>query len=269
MSRAVGAGPRCLAKNRLRGRSRARRGEFETLEGRALLSAAPGDNRFFGAIAAPGQVDTHTLTTTATTRLWFDSQTNASSLGWNVAGPRGVVGAASFSTGDGLLTEYGQPAGGLLPAGTYTIRVSGYGDATGSYMFRVLDLAAASSITAGSVVVGTLPTPNGTSVYTLTAAAGDRFQFTNVSLQGDGGRWRLVDPYGQQVFDSPMASTMIVDLTATGDYSLILDGAIDATQAASYGFVAGRLSNTPPPAITGTVIAPGTAVNGVVEAGGQ
>jgi ELWxxDGT repeat protein len=242
-----------------------------------MLSATQGDNRFFGAIAAPGQVDTHTLTTNATTQLWFDSQTNDGNLSWSVTGPQGTLttrnssGVQPFSYGDAQLTVPGtnQPsAGALLPAGTYTVTVSGSGDSTGAYSFRVLDLATATAITASSLVSGTLPTPNGTSIYKLAAAAGDNFSFSNVTYTGDSASWRLVDPYGKEVFNTSVSTNSRVDLAATGDYTLIIEGSVGATQPVSFSFVATRNSQTPPPAVTGTVITPGTAVSGTLDATG-
>jgi hypothetical protein len=247
------------------------RASFESLEGRALLSASPGDNRFFGAIAAPGQVDSYTLTTSSTTQLWFDSQTIDGSLSWSVAGPQGVLGSQPFSSGDAQLAmpSNAQPsARGLIPAGTYTVTVAGSGDAIGGYSFRILDLSTATSITAGTTVSGSLPTPNGTSIYKLAATAGDRFAFTNITFTGEGGAWRLVDPYGIQVFANSIQSNGQVDLPSSGTYTVILEGSVGATQASSYSFIATRICQTPPPAVPGTAITPGAAVSGTVDPSG-
>ncbi|MFM8892860.1 MAG: hypothetical protein ACKOTB_14805, partial [Planctomycetia bacterium] len=154
------------------------RASFESLESRALLSASPGDNRFFGAIATPGQVDTHTVTVSSTTQLWFDGHSAGAGLSWSVTGPQGTLGGQPFSSGDAQLLQpvAAQPsARGLIPAGTHTVTVSGAGDATGGYSFRILDLSTATTITPGTVVSGTLPTPDGVSIYKLSADAGDNF----------------------------------------------------------------------------------------------
>ncbi|MHC5542643.1 hypothetical protein ACYOEI_30830, partial [Singulisphaera rosea] len=119
---------------------------WEALEGRIVLSAPAGDNRFFGAIAAPGQVDTFQFTLASPTNVWFDNLPSASDLTWSLSGPQGVVTTpAYFYMEDRSL--------GLLPAGAYTVTVAGVGETTGSFAFRMLEMSVASTaITPGTSV---------------------------------------------------------------------------------------------------------------------
>ncbi|MFM8891959.1 MAG: hypothetical protein ACKOTB_10140, partial [Planctomycetia bacterium] len=221
---------------------------------------------------AMGQVKQHTFTLSSTTQLLFDGRSSAAGLSWAVTGPQGTLGGQSFSYGDAqlLVPSAVQPsARGLIPAGTYTVSVwGGSGDATDAYSFRVLDLSTATTITRSTVVSGTLPSPDGVSIYKLAAAAGDNYSFTYISSTGDGTYWKLIDPYGNEVFSSSIDTTNRVDLPATGNYTLILQGVVGATQTANHSFVATRNSQTTPPAITGTTVTPGTAVSGTVASSG-
>ncbi|MGO8657451.1 hypothetical protein ACC771_17800, partial [Rhizobium ruizarguesonis] len=83
-----------------------------------------------------------------------------------------------------------------LVAGDYTLTVGGSADATGSYAFRLLDLAAADPITSGQPVSANLPTGRETLLYSFDAAAGERFFFD--WRDGTGSiNWRLIDPFGK------------------------------------------------------------------------
>ncbi|MGO7396243.1 hypothetical protein ACC684_39765, partial [Rhizobium ruizarguesonis] len=61
-----------------------------------------------------------------------------------------------------------------LLAGSYTLIVDADYDATGSYAFRLLDLAAANPIIRGEPVPGTLASGNETAIYSFSAQAGDQ-----------------------------------------------------------------------------------------------
>src|SRR5262249_35114439 len=98
------------------------------------------------AINSPGQTRHYTFTLPAAARLYFDALAGASTMSWTLSGPAGVaVSARSFNTPD--TTAYsGRPALDLV-AGAYTLTVDAAGDATGTYRFRLSDLAAATPIT--------------------------------------------------------------------------------------------------------------------------
>ncbi|MGO6855558.1 LEPR-XLL domain-containing protein, partial [Rhizobium beringeri] len=126
---------------------------FESLEPRLLLSAdfLP----VHGSIDTPGETDKFTFHLAEHTQLYFDSLEN-SDLTWSLTGPSGSEGTdrpfndSDASTSRSALLD--------LVAGSYTLTVGGSADATGSYDFRLLDLAAADPITSGQPVSANLPT---------------------------------------------------------------------------------------------------------------
>ena len=140
--------------------------EVQSLEVRVLLSASPGDERFFGAISSPSQINTHNFTLASPSNVWFDSQTNDANLNWIVTGPRGIV--PTPSVGSSVTPfHYDDQSLGWLQAGTYEVKVSGLGDHTGAYAFRVLDMASAAvtTISLGTSVTATLSPANSTRLY--------------------------------------------------------------------------------------------------------
>ncbi|WP_032924728.1 hypothetical protein, partial [Mesorhizobium sp. LNHC229A00] len=108
-----------------------------------------------GAIAHSGQQNRFAFDLASPARLYFDSLTNDPNLFWRLTGPRGEVTSTpvTFSNSDG---PFGTPPLLDLVAGAYTLIVDGSLDATGSYKFRLLDLAAADPITSGTPVPGVL-----------------------------------------------------------------------------------------------------------------
>ena len=128
-----------------------------------------------GSIDNLGQNDTYTFTLAAATRLWFDSQTNDSNLNWRLAGPTGsLFSPTAFDSDDHNL--------GLLQPGTYTLTVAASGDQTGAYAFQLLDFAAATTLTPGTPVSGTLDPSNSTNLYQFSGTVGSTFYFDNTSF---------------------------------------------------------------------------------------
>ena len=113
---------------------------------------------------------------------------------------------------------------------------------TGPYQFRLSDLAAATALTPGTPVSGSLDPANETDLYRFTAAAGDRFYFDLTARTAPGhSAWRLFDPYGNQLFNKPFNDPTSSDVDALtlaqpGDYTLLVEGAIADTVAGTYTF---------------------------------
>ncbi|NEJ91497.1 LEPR-XLL domain-containing protein, partial [Rhizobium leguminosarum] len=167
---------------------------FESLEPRLLLSAdfLP----VHGSIDTPGETDKFTFHLAEHTQLYFDSLEN-SDLTWSLTGPSGSEGTdRPFSD-----SEASASRSTLLDlvAGDYTLTVGGSADATGSYDFRLLDLAAANPITSGQLVEGNLATGRETLLYRFDAAAGERF-FFDWRNGTNAANWRLIDPFGKDVW---------------------------------------------------------------------
>ena len=223
---------------------------FEPLEERLLLSSSPGSilpSLVVGAIDGPGEEDRYTLNLPADSKLYFDSQTNNSNIHWSLAGPAGTAVSdrhltiSDGNTGDGVLR---------LPAGPYTLTVDGDKASTGAYAFRLLDLAAATPLTPGTPVSGTLDPANETDTYQFDALAEDRMFFDVQARSGGGSsRWRLLDPYGNGVpgfsgdFSGTGSDVGPLTLPATGTYTLLLEGQIGDPGSGSYTFNAQPVSD--------------------------
>ena len=104
-----------------------------------------------GAISQTGQQNLYTFTLANASQLYFDSLTNDSTFNWTLTGPRGTeINARSFQSSDADSLSLSNPPALNLIAGSYTLAVAGIGDRTGSYGFRLLDLASAPAVATGS-----------------------------------------------------------------------------------------------------------------------
>src|SRR5262249_26995861 len=153
------------------------------------------------------QQDRYTFSLAAPALLDFDSLTNNSNLRWSLSGPPGTpVSNRSFIASDGS----GFPANPTLslPAGAYTLTLAVSGAATGAHSFRLRGLSQGAALVPGTAVSGTLSPASATAAYRFTAAAGDTYYFARVSNSGGTGNdeWRLIDPYGNQVFATALGN---------------------------------------------------------------
>ena len=114
------------------------------------------------SLATPGQTKSYSFDLTTATQLFFDSLNNNSNLTWSLIGPGGWPvrdHSASFQEGD----RHGLD----LAAGHYTLIVDGNADMTGSYAFRLSDVATALPVTLSSQVIGVLNPGTATQLYRL------------------------------------------------------------------------------------------------------
>jgi RHS repeat-associated protein len=219
-----------------------------------------------GTLSTAGQQDHYIFTLAASAQLYFDSLTNNSNIRWSLSGPAGAaVSNRSFAnsdasglSGDPVLT---------LPAGNYTLTVSGAGQSTGAYAFRLSDLSTAAPLTPGTAVTGALSPTNSTNFYQFSAAAaGQSFYFARLSGSGGsfGDTWRLIDPYGKMVFDQPLSQDAgRLTLSAAGTYTLLIEGAVPDTGTESYSF------NVAPITDSAQALTLGDAVNATLAAPGE
>ena len=141
-----------------------------------------------------------------------------------------------------------------LPAGNYTLTVSGSGQTAGTYAFQLSDLAAATPLTPGTPVSGTLSPANGTDLYRFNATAGQPFYFAR--LAGSfGDDWRLIDPYGNLVFTSNLGSEPgRLTLASGGTYTLLVEGAVSDTVAVGYSFNVAPITDSTQPLVIGSLV---------------
>ena len=234
-----------------------------------------------GSIPSAGATSAYTFTLNSPTRVVLAALSNTvgggsaynSTLNWTLTGPIGQVASRAFNSSDGTYFGSGSPAV-QLAAGTYTLRFTANTDATGTYSFRLLDLAAATPLTLGSPVAGALSPGSDTKAFSFTGAAGDKIYVAESSYSGGNLVWRLVDPNNNQVFDTSFGSSPgQITLPVAGTYTLLLEGFIgDGGQAANYNFTLYPVPvQQPIPISTSpTAQAPDLQVNGlsVVASGG-
>ncbi|WP_164766477.1 hypothetical protein, partial [Mesorhizobium sp. M7A.F.Ca.CA.001.15.1.1] len=150
-----------------------------------------------------------------------------------------------------------------LVAGSYTLIVDGYLDATGPYSFRLLDVATATPITLGDPVSGTLPSGNDTALYRFDAQAGEKFFFDQQSDSGGTVYWRLIDPFGRQVLFNGFGDVDVQALAFTGTYTLAIEGSVSNASPVDFSFAVQKVEDTT------AALTVGTMVDGVIAHAGQ
>ncbi len=144
---------------------------------------------------------------------------NSESTYWTLQGDSGVK-----------LTDraYYTPAKRLeLAAGHYELSLTknGYsGDWSGQVQVAIRTVEALSSATLGAATTGTMSDPRASASYALDLLAGQRFNLTGSSTNGNVG-WSLYDSYGQKVMAGDYLSSTVtpVTISQSGRYTLVLD----------------------------------------------
>jgi hypothetical protein len=241
-----------------------------------------------GNIQHVGQQDRYTFTLDPSAnpyQLYFDVLTNtaAPSLNWTLTGPQGMLIGPSGSiqnsaTGRSFVSS---DAGGIgttpalsLPSGAYQLTVDATFDFTGSYDFRLLDLAVGSpavqALTPGTPVSSTL-LANETDVYQFAATAGMKI-YLDVQAASDpnGAISRLVGPAGQQIFVSGGLSDLdVTTLAAAGTYRLLVEGGRTNTGTDSYTINVVPVVDGTPTTITATQMLSGDTLLGAIALPGE
>ena len=182
-----------------------------------------------GSIGVPGEQDLYTFSLAAPALLYFDARTSNGTA--TLTGPAGTamdnlgfdrVLSGIEPGGRGLYAD-----GGFLRRRHRAIPVPPVRPGPGHF----LDAGHAGQS-------GTLDPANETDLYQFTAAAGDQF-FFDVQARTGASRaaWRLVDPYGNILFNTSFNSDVnTLTLAQPGSYTLLLEGFIFDTGSGSYTF---------------------------------
>ena len=220
-----------------------------TLNGNTPIPAPTGSAmavgvRVDGSIDVSGEIDDFVFTVSAPGRYVFDALTpNSSSFRWTLISPRGTEVSNRFFTASDSVNFGGTPVIDLPLAGTYQLRINTVSSVTGAYAFRLLDLAGASTVTPGTVVSSTLSPATETEVYKFDATAGQRLFFDVQALSPNNSSqvyWRLLDPFGRQVFGPNNFFVNndpgVVTLDTAGSYTVLVEGRIRSTGTFDYSF---------------------------------
>ncbi len=182
-----------------------------------------------GMFTVPFESIEYTFSLDDWTLLHFDSRTDTDRLSWTLAGPAGVeVNDRPFDRSDSIAQDEGVIE---VPAGEYTLTITA-DETAEQFTFAMLDLSAAQSISAGTVVADSLPVSSGSKLYRFTAEPGDVVYFD--SQHFDSGfttapSWRVVDQYGQQEFNLLFGQDREPVLLSGGHYTVLVEGQVDDT----------------------------------------
>ena len=177
-----------------------------------------------GTIETPGVSDIYTFEAEPGQELFFDVQELEGDIRFS------LVNAADEII-DGFNRIYFDDAVKLEAGGTYTLRVTGNTDATGTYTFQLWDAVRTDNgtIAIGDVVSGAVDTPGASTVYTLTVDSGQSLFFDIQELDGDI-RFTLINHEGETVtgFDRIWFDDDFV-IEEGGTYTLLVAGNGDKT----------------------------------------
>ncbi|MGD9128712.1 MAG: CARDB domain-containing protein, partial [Planctomycetia bacterium] len=191
--------------------------------------------------------------------LFFDPLSGSSSyLDWTLIAPSGTP------VFDGVNYDERGPIE-MAETGQYTLTIDGYGDHAGTYQFVIYDVPATvtTPITIGETVDGEIAVPGEVDEFVFDATAGQSLFFDPLSGSSTYLDWTLIAPGGSELFSSANYDDRgPVELTETGQYTLIIDGYQERTSA--YQFV---IHDVPTPVTTAITI--GEVVDGNILVPGQ
>src|SRR5260221_8208386 len=93
-----------------------------------------------------------------------------------------------------------------------------------------------------------------TNSYQFSGAAGQSFSFPRLSNSGTAN-WRLIDPYGNSLFSTSLANDAgRLTLTATGTYTVLIEGGIGNAGTLSYSLNVAPITDTTQPLALGSLV---------------
>ncbi|MBN8490904.1 MAG: LEPR-XLL domain-containing protein, partial [Burkholderiales bacterium] len=186
-----------------------------------------------GSIGVAGQRITYGFSLAQASQLLFDALApvnNNPDFRWTLRGPRGVE-----VDGRQLYSSESYELGGTSPllnliAGDYTLVIDPVGDQTGSFAFRLIDLAQATTVQVNEPVAATLDPVNQTDVYRFSGSKDKLYYVDRQQLSAGGAdwyTWRLFDEFGRQLIGpSNLNDIDLFTLPRDGSYTLLVEGRI-------------------------------------------
>ena len=159
--------------------------------------------------------------------LYLDDLNSNTNLQVTLTGPSGTIFSNQSLYNDATPYFYYYYSSTFNPIkltpGSYTLTVTSSGATTGAYAFNLSDLATATTFTPSTAVSDTLNPADSTKAYKFAANAGSMYYFNAQTYTGSQPYWRLLDPYGNQVFDTSFGD-QTVTISRTGTYTLLVEG---------------------------------------------
>ncbi|MCP5368563.1 MAG: LEPR-XLL domain-containing protein, partial [Hyphomicrobiales bacterium] len=192
-----------------------------------------------GRFDVPGEVDSYAFTLDQDALLYLDTLTDNSAITVTLTGPEGLsVSRILRNTDSG---EFGSDNPAFwAPAGDYILTLDVGGAATYGYGLRVVDLLDGATIQYDEPQSGVFEAGNNTHVFRFDAQAGDQVFFDQVLFNASTShaKWRLFDPFGQQVIVQTDFNDLGVQTMAfTGTYTVLLEPRVWKQVAEPYTFV--------------------------------
>jgi len=213
-----------------------------------------------GNSATNTATNSYTFTLSQATTVVFDVLSTPGNFSWSLHGPPGlIVDRAQFYYTD----SNGQPTVWALPAGNYEVDISGD---TGSFSYRILDLATATPLALGTPVTGTNTPAIAMALYRFTATAGQALYFAGSTPTGFNGTPRvwILSPFGTPAANFYVYENQKFAASAPGTYSvLVTEPPYDISASGVFSF------NILPIVNATNTLALGATISGTISSPGQ
>ncbi|TAE40439.1 MAG: DUF4114 domain-containing protein [Oscillatoriales cyanobacterium] len=183
-----------------------------------------------GTIGEVGEKNEYTFAGTPGQRVYFDSQGASSGIRAKLISPSGAeftnnTWNAASPTGNWIAANADWTPATLTESGTYRLIVDGDNSATGSYNFRLQDVAASTPLPVATPTPSRLEPGNETELYKFTGTAGQRLNFDAAVPFGSSASWIVYGPNNQVVPQTGVSgSDFNLMLPTNGEYVLAVRG---------------------------------------------
>ena len=193
-----------------------------------------------GQISVVGEVDTYEFSVETPTAIFFDGLPSDPNIMARLYAPDGTTfifetaRTENDSAVDHWFYGYYRPYQ-LTQTGDYKLEVYGNGQATGDYNFKLVDLAAASSLELDTITDAPLDS-NETTVYKFDGQAGQKLWFDGLNTTNPSVTARLLNPEGDRIADITNwhGDLQLPSLEADGEHYLLLQSNNSSDTTASF-----------------------------------